>query len=68
MAFIIGSLWDQERLTMVRQSGGHLDSDLPTTDLEENARRGSKQISGRDFERFKCTFMVECVRKFCQGG
>lgn len=28
VAFIIGSLWDQERLTMVRQSRGHLDSDL----------------------------------------
>ncbi len=28
MAFIIGSLWDQERLTTVRQSGGHLDGDL----------------------------------------
>lgn len=24
VAFIIGSLWDQERLTAVRQSGGHL--------------------------------------------
>lgn len=28
MAFIIGSLWDQERLTTVRRSGRHLDSDL----------------------------------------
>lgn len=29
VAFIIGSLWDQERLTMVRQSSRHLGSDLP---------------------------------------
>lgn len=26
VAFIIGSLWDQDRLTMVRQSRGHMDS------------------------------------------
>lgn len=34
VAFIIGSLWDQERLTMVRQSRGHLGSDLSQADCE----------------------------------
>lgn len=29
VAFIIGSLWDQERLTEVRQRAGHPDRDLP---------------------------------------
>lgn len=29
VAFVIGSLWDQERLNTVRQSRGHLDGDLP---------------------------------------
>lgn len=38
VAFIIGSLWDQERLTTVRQSGGHLDSDLSQADWQDEVQ------------------------------
>lgn len=39
VAFIIGSLWDQERLTMVR----HLDSDLPQADWQGRCKTRRKR-------------------------
>lgn len=39
VAFVIGSLWDQERLTTVRHGTGHMDSNLAQAAWQEKCNR-----------------------------
>lgn len=40
VAFIIGSLWDQEKLTVVRLSRGHVDTAVTSGELAEKLNNG----------------------------
>lgn len=61
VAFIIGSLWDQERLTMVRQSKRHLEIVIYlrlTGNLEDKVQNRLKEVLLKDLGTYLCCNML----------
>lgn len=54
VAFIIGSLWDQERLSTVRRSARHLAGDLAQPLLTSPAQSQSVSITPRIGQSYVC--------------